>query len=339
MADQPIDVLRRNRKAALEAADGMGGRRLLRVLKASRDELAARLQNQPAGKGAFTATRLQLTLKQVEDVTKRLTKRLRSELVDQAEDTAEDAAQHVVDYMTRADRAFRGISSQGLRLKEASLFDRAIAGARSSMLRRLLSTGTPAAAPEDMSAPHPAKQGVLERYGVETVGSFEGVLQRAMVTGASWAEVRDGLVSESPFLQGQPRFWAERIARTETLSAHNRSSWESIRAADDQLGDMCKILSAVFDDRTGWDSYQVHGQIRLPDQAFEWEGGAYQAPPNRPNDREVVVPHRIAWPIPPYLEPKSDDAVMAAYRRQRKTGGPGARPVMSTVPRSRFGRG
>jgi hypothetical protein len=244
-----------------------------------------------------------------------------------------------VEYMHAAERRFRGISGQGLRIREAALLDRAVAGARSSILRRLASTGTARAAAEDGAEPSPAKPGILERYGVETVGAFERVMQRGMVTGAPWGEVRDQLTAESPFLEGAPRSWGERIMRTEMMSASNRGSWESIRAADDQLGDMVKILSAVFDNRTGWDSYQVHGQIRRPDEAFEWEGGAYMAPPNRPNDREVVVPHRIAWPLPPYLSPRSDAEVAAAYFRQRKTGSPGARPVMTTVPLSRFGRG
>lgn len=124
-----------------------------------------------------------------------------------------------------------------------------------------------------------------------------------------------------------------------TMGGYNRAGWEATRAADDELGDMVKILCATFDDRTGWDSYQVHGQIRLPDQAFEWADGAYQHPPNRPNDREVVVPHRIAWPIPANLVPVGDDLVAAVYARQRKTGGPGPRPLMTTVDLGRFGAG
>ena len=127
-----------------------------------------------------------------------------------------------------------------------------------------------------------------------------------------------------------------------TMGAYNRASWEGMREADDQLGDMVKILAATFDDRTGWDSYQVHGQIRLPDEAFEWNApsGSYSFmhPPNRPNDREVVVPHRIAWVIPSYLEQLSDGEVLDAWLREKRKGTLPDRPTMTTVPLSLFGK-
>lgn len=335
----PADTLRRNRRAALDLAEKVGGKKVLALLQDSAAELSERLRAAKlgAGRDSFTATKLNVSLLQVKDVTRVLAGRMKGLLVEQAEKAADDAAGHLLDYMGRAERSFRGTAAQGLRLKEASVFDRAKEGARASVLRRIATSGEPDAAPETFEEV-PAKMGVLQRYGVETVEAFEEAMQRSMVTGASWAEARDALIAESPFLEGQPKFWAERLVRTETMGSYNRAGWEAVRAADDELGDMCKILSAVFDDRTGWDSYQVHGQIRLPDQAFEWDGGAYMTPPNRPNDREVVVPHRIAWPLPPYLKWRSDAEVLAAYARQRKTGSPGARPNMTTVPLNKFGR-
>jgi len=184
----------------------------------------------------------------------------------------------------------------------------------------------------------PTPGGVLTRYSSAVIEEFEGVLRRGMLTGKPWGDVRDELTSKSPFLQGSPKFWAERIVRTETMGAYNRAGWESIRAADDELGDMVKILSATFDDRTGWDSYQVHGQIRRVDEAFAWKGGLYQSPPNRPNDREVVVPHRVSWPIPAELAWRSDGEVAAAWKRDRRKGGPPPRPLMTTIPLALFGR-
>lgn len=184
----------------------------------------------------------------------------------------------------------------------------------------------------------PSPGGVLTRYSAAVIEEFEGVLRRGMLTGKPWGDVRDELTSKSPFLQGSPKFWAERIVRTETMGAYNRAGWEAIRAADDELGDMVKILSATFDDRTGWDSYQVHGQIRRVDEAFAWKGGLYQSPPNRPNDREVVVPHRVSWPIPEELAWRSDGEVAAAWKRDRRKGGPPPRPLMTTIPLARFGR-
>lgn len=185
----------------------------------------------------------------------------------------------------------------------------------------------------------PPLGGVLRRYGAATIETFEGVLRTGILTRKPWGDMRDELVQASPFLQGQPKFWAERIARTETMAAYNRAGWEGLRAADDDLGDVVKVLSATFDNRTGWDSYQVHGQLRRTDEPFEWAGGLYQHPPNRPNDREVVVPHRLSWPIPHELHPRSDAEVMAAWKREQRRGSPPKRPRMSTIPHEAFAKG
>lgn len=129
------------------------------------------------------------------------------------------------------------------------------------------------------------------------------------------------------------------------MGAYNRSILENGEEANEVVGgDMVKILVAGFDDRTGWDSYQVHGQIRRLDEPFEWvtKNGdtiAYMTPPNRPNDREVVVFHRMAWPIPDELKPVSDSEYEARFAEQNKKGSPPERPKMSTVPLSAFGTG
>lgn len=308
-------------------------------------ELEARLRS-GITTGAATPTsiaQMQAALGQVRDVVKTLARQLGRTTVDVATDAADASATSMFDYLQGASSEFS--PGRPLPIREASMFSRAVSGAQSSVLRRLATTEQDQARldidPEtgDMIPAQPMRPGgVLSRYGMATIGEFEAVLQRGMLTGKAWGDVRDELTSKSPFLEGAPKSWAERIVRTETMGAYNRAGWETIRAADDELGDMCKILSAVFDDRTGWDSYQVHGQIRLPDEAFAWAGGLYQAPPNRPNDREVVVPHRISWPIPDELAWRSDAEVAAAWKRDRRKGSPPGRALMTTIELSRFGK-
>jgi hypothetical protein len=151
-----------------------------------------------------------------------------------------------------------------------------------------------------------------------------------------WDVARQALIDESPFLQAAPGYWAERIIRTETMGASNRASWEAINQAQEDVGGMVKILAATFDDRTGSDSFAVHGQIRRPAEAFESWYGLYGYPPNRPNDREIVIPHNLRWPIPGYLKWKSDGIVAARWASEgRKTSMP-ARPLMTTVPLNQF---
>jgi len=122
------------------------------------------------------------------------------------------------------------------------------------------------------------------------------------------------------------------------MGAYNRAGWEAIREADAQLGDMVKIVSETFDSRTGADSFAVHGQIRRPEEAFEWWDGLYHHPPNRPNDRATVVPHRVSWPIPPALAWRSQGEITARWHMEGRRGSPPDRPKMTTIPLGQFGQ-
>jgi hypothetical protein len=323
--EEPSAILTLGREQALALADRVGGSEVEAMMREAAEELEARIRSSVStGSGTPTSLReMRATLAQVRDVTRTVAKKLGDTTLNVAGGAADAAATSMYDYLQGAQGEFS--PGRPLPLREASMFSRAVAGSEASILRRLATTEADAAridADPDAAAMVPEQMmrpgGVLSRYSVATIGEFEDVLRKGMLTGKPWGDVRDELTSKSPFLEGAPRSWAERIVRTETMGAYNRAGWETIRAADDELGDMVKILSAVFDDRTGWDSYQVHGQIRRPDEAFAWKGGAYQAPPNRPNDREVVVPHRISWPIPEELAWRGDGEVQAAWKRERR---------------------
>lgn len=60
---------------------------------------------------------------------------------------------------------------------------------------------------------------------------------------------------------------------------------------------MMKRLVATFDKRTGKDSIVLNGQtVPVEEKFFDpYIAGYYDHPPNRPRDREVVVPWREAW--------------------------------------------
>ena len=174
---------------------------------------------------------------------------LKGILVDGTAQAADGAAQATVAHLARADAAFRGVGTQPLALDEARLLDRAAMGAHSSLLHRLSSGGT--TAPGADSEEHHAKAGILARYGASTIEHFERVLQLGVLQRKSWRDMRDDLRKKSPFLMGKPAWWAQRIVRTELMGAAGRGAWEASREADEQLGDVVKIISSVFDDRTG----------------------------------------------------------------------------------------
>lgn len=270
---------------------------------------------------------MKVALMQVEDVLRSMQPGFKDTIVKNGKKAATAGVRAQIDYLNSAEQNFRGVGAS-LPLNEAMLFEQSVSGAETSLLKRI--SGDPK---------HKGQPGVLARYGSSVIDSFEKTMQLGIATSKPWLEMRDELVSSSPFLQGAPASWAERILRTEVHAAYNRAGWESVRRADTQLGDMVKILAATFDDRTSWDSYQVHGQIRRPQEAFEGAFGSYQHPPNRPNDRETVVPHRISWALPDSLEPKTDDEVEERYHEENPKGpGPGPRPNMSTIDRALFGK-
>lgn len=321
----PIEVLKRSRERALNFAGKAGAARMRYVLAKAQRELERRLREAEGlgGPGAtsFTAAQLRATLAQVRDVLRvSALPAMQSDILDVGKMAAESAAQSTIEYVRASDAAFTGLA-RPLAIDHAMLFDRAVAGTEASILRRIGSN------PSD-----PRQPGVLQRYGLNTVDAFEGVLQQRLLSGARWEDVRNELVAESPFLQGKPAYWAERIVRTEVMGASNRAGTESISALGEQVDDMVKVNSATFDGRTSADSYAVHGQIRKPNEAFDSWWGSFMHPPDRPNDRSVVVPHRLAWPFPASLKPKSDGEIASRWAAEGRKGSPPARPKLSTVP-------
>lgn len=333
MANDPRDILARNRQEAQSLVERVGVFRARKVLQNAELSLQTRIRG--LGNGTFTATSAKATLMQVRQVLKEVKVGVRSTLEGAAPTVADHAAGGVIDYLAQADSEFRGIA-QPLALKEAKVLDAGAEGAQASLLRRLASSGEPVENADE--EPSPAKEGILERYGMNVIDHFEEILQSGVITRASWAEMRANLIEQSSFLQGAPASWAERIVRTELMGAYNRSAFEATREADDQLDDMVKIISATFDDRTAADSYATHGQIRLPEEAFETWYGLMQHPPDRPNDRGIVVPHRISWIIPPYLAWRSQGEIIARWKKDKRKGAPPERPLMTTVDIARFGR-
>lgn len=316
----PLDVLRADRERALRFAEGAGVARVRRLLERAQADLVRRLRSSPPSDETFTATQRRATLAQIEEVLRALKHGMRGELLANATEAAERQAAGTLRYLRDAEARFNGIAAP-LPFDEAAMLDHATRGAEASALRRIASD--PA---------HPGKPAVLDRYGDATIGLFEEELQLSLVARRPWTDTRKALVEASPFLQGAPAHWAERIARTEAMASSNASAQATISGAAETFDDMAKILACVLDARTGSDSITCHGQIRRPNEAFDTWFGKVMHPPDRPNDRAVVVPHRLAWPIPTDLKPRSDGEVAARWAKEGRKGSPPARPKLSTIP-------
>lgn len=330
--DDPRDVLDYNQEQAQTMVAKLGEKRTEQLLRSAHADVMDRiLAIKPGARDGFTETQLRATKAQLDEALKTVTGGLKDILLDATGKISEKATRGTIDYLVAADRKFRGVGKQPLALNEAMMFERSEQGARSSLLHRLASSGMSDVKNADKTE-HKAKKGVLERYSDATIQSFEEILQRGLITKKSWSEMSVEIQKSSPFLKGKPANWANRIVRTESMGVYNRAAFEANREADEQLEDVIKILSSTFDDRTGSDSYAVHGQCRRPDQAFDSWYGLFQHPPDRANDRGIVVPHRISWNFPKYLLPRSNAEVRQRWSvHERRKGNPPARPKMTTV--------
>lgn len=323
----PDEILRENRRQALAGAMDVGVHRLRSLLEVAQADLNHRIVRaeglRGSGSESFTAVRARMVLSQVEDVLRGLTGDMKSLLVRGALESSDAQSASVLAYLKKGEALFAG-TAQPLAISQALMNDHVRVGAEASVLRRI-----------QYDPAHPGRKGVLDRYGGNVIAKFESHLMLRVLTGKSWGDVRKSITDESPFLKGAPAHWAERIVRTEAMAASNRASQEAMTNANEQLGGgMLKILAATFDARTSADSAAVHGQIRRVSEPFNDWTHAYMAPPNRPNDRETVVPHRIHWPVPISLAPRSDAEVAVRWAAEGRKGMPPARPRMSTVDMS-----
>jgi len=126
-----------------------------------------------------------------------------------------------------------------------------------------------------------------DTYGLQAIKDMRQALARATLSGetVAMATVRLSQAVEIPAWR------AERIVRTEQSYAVHVRQMADMRAMYGPRGEgWRKQLVAVHDNRTGDDSIFVDGQTKRLDEPFEDNAGrVYMHPPNRPNDREVVV--------------------------------------------------
>lgn len=159
----------------------------------------------------------------------------------------------------------------------------------------------------------------MARYGTRLVGRFETTLASSLALGETQTQAIDRVIE-----LGDVEWWqAERIVRTETAFAGSAvARAASDEQADELDGDMWTRWTehvsddgVPFDDRVGVDSEALHGQVAPPGGMFvqpptNRKGDAVQAslvgqewahPPNRPNDRSVLVPWRAHWGVPGWI--------------------------------------
>jgi hypothetical protein len=137
----------------------------------------------------------------------------------------------------------------------------------------------------------------LEAYGNGLLTQITNGLFSASIGETSYDEVVGRI---SNFFTAE-EWKLHRIVRTELHHVFNMGKLNGMKELSDDLPDLQKTLMHPMDARTGDDSIYAAQQhlVADVDQPFEylWNGVVRQfyAPPDRPNDRSIMVPYRQAW--------------------------------------------
>lgn len=240
-----------------------------------------------------TMTTYQMTMlrAQIKEGQKRIAEMMANGMGPIAKDTQKDAIRQAASTIVRLEKKFTG-ADLVLPLEQAATFEGLIAGRTASLVR--------------------LHQSSFSRYGGVLTQKMEQELSMSLMTGETPMEAIDRIMD----VAGNEWWQAERIVRTETAYAFNASHADAIDEASSELPDLYQrwteyvddATGQPLDDRVGEDSLVLHGQvvkaggqfIMPPDPRVSQKmwNRRYDHPPNRPNDRAVLLPWRPGWPAP-----------------------------------------
>jgi len=278
-------ALHRAQLAGIIEVRGVG--RLRPLYAASRTELEARLASlKREGKGTtFAAVHLQLVLAQVVEALRNFEGPFREHLHETGRLAGVVAPRQVAQMIGRVETA-RGAMTPVIAAEQAAVVRGVYPSVAPTLLQRYRESA--------------------KRYGPQALLAIRDGLARSLVQGETVDQAVDRLTKASGTFDGQ-RWRADRIVRTEmswTFGIAKQQSMEQMQAR--AVPRLMKKLIATRDEREGDDSKELDGQTVPVDQPFLWvvknskgqptgQVIRYMQPPNRPNDREVVIPWSSAW--------------------------------------------
>jgi len=254
----------------LEQMEKERSEEILEAYRRVRGNLTDRLRSVP--RGSFTAQQLRGVLVQVESAI-----------------TAMDNG--ILNTMRNAVLDVVGLGVQDL-LEEIERFDEEFTGAIRPIDTDLLAVASDTA--DLLLNQHEAS---IQSYSA----SIRASVGRFLTDGAIEGRPVDVILQRlGDFFFGE-EWKLRRIARTELHNAHGMAKLRSLQRLDADEGGWMKRLYHPLDSRTAEDSKALLAQdpvipITEPFR-FKWRGvtRVFQAPPDRPNDRSVLLPFRSSW--------------------------------------------
>jgi hypothetical protein len=272
-------IIENHIQSVLKLEDSQANK-LLRRYKEVRVELRDRLDRMPINKDkpSFSAQQLRGVLAQIDGAITAMNQSLQGEMAD-ASLTA----------------ALSGVKDQ---LKEIKFFEK-------EFLKHPL---TGAVVPINLNVQLVAEDtsnflmmkynSQIEAYGQDIRSNLIQVLTNESLAESPYSTVIQKL---GAYFQGE-EWKLHRLARTELHNIYNLGKLNGMKeVSGSALPDLKKTLFNPMDNRTASDSRYVE-KLKLIvdlDQPFiyTWNGKrrSYMVPPDRPNDRSILVPYRQAW--------------------------------------------
>lgn len=265
-----IGIIERHIQDVLELEEDQA-KRILRRYKEIRQDLRDRLDS--VRSNTFTAQQLRGVLAQVEGAISAMTESLKGEMDSAARETATSGINDLISEIRKFDQHFMGAVTP-INLNVAILAD----DTKTFLLNRY--------------------QASLDAYGQDLIGQLTQNISNAALMEMPYGQLIQKL---GQFFLGE-EWKLHRIVRTELHNVYNIGKMNGMEAVQEQyLPDLQKTLIHPMDSRTGEDSKQAARLDLVVDIdepfRYRWKGEIreFMAPPDRPNDRAILVPYRKSW--------------------------------------------
>ena len=243
---------------------------ILKQYKSIRQELVDKLSSARAG--SFTHQHLAGVLAQVQGAISAMTSHLSGDMIEGSKIAALQGIDHLIKEINFFDKKFVGAVTP-INLNAALL-----ANDTANLLVTRYKTN-------------------LDAYGANILAQVTNGLFSATLGETSYDEVVGRVAN---FFNGE-EWKLRRIVRTELHGLYNRGKIAGMQELKDDITDLKKTLIHPMDARTGDDSKYAASKHLVADMdkpfRYKWndEWREFQVPPDRPNDRSVMVPYREEW--------------------------------------------
>lgn len=265
-----LSILERN-SDKLEGLQMNSARKLLKEYKRAREELKAQMLMTPSG--TFTEARLNATLVQLEasiaQIERQVNPLLRSFFDVITESGIEDSAKEV----NAMEKLFMGAS-------------------RPIDIDAVMETTDPS------NFLFNQFESSISTYNEQLRNGFQQSLTQALLQQKSWSQA----VWDMEQVFGQTEYILARIVRTELHGIYSGAKFNGmLNIRDNYLPDMMKTLYHPMDSRTGEDSKKAASMnLIVPlDEPFRYsfkgKERVFFLPPDRPNDRSILIPYRRSY--------------------------------------------